>query len=184
MGLKSRTTTKEATGKVEFDDGSTNYDEATDGQLEEQAEKTTTCPECGEEPDGTADHELVKTGFLRDRQLYQCENGHTWTHSVPIAKEGDERGNVTCENESCECEFCRVSELHVNMQEMFNAVRKAGSEDFQEVKQFIDPDKVLQATLICPECKYERTETLHVNINRMSSIVGFPDITGSTTGAT
>lgn len=125
----------------------------------------TTCPYCGADvhDDNVVKHRLSAMGYIHDDIEMECDEcGQTWPLGVPVGEfEGDEAEKLFCS--SCESRFMRIHRVAPR----WNS----------------DPDnRKVMLHLKCPNCYYFEKQQRDVGPNGRS-LVGYPDITGSTDGA-
>jgi uncharacterized Zn finger protein len=119
------------------------------------------CPECGAEIDDeqVVEHRLSTMGYLHDDVAMECDEcGATWPYGVPV---GDHEPEHDLRCPSCGHDYMRVHRV---------------------APRWEDDVRVVMLHLKCPECYYFEKQQREVGPHG-KSLVGYPDITGSTDGA-
>lgn len=177
MDLKERFEPMEATGKVVYESGETNVEESAE-QLRgpnftgtpDDAERQpvpdeSMCPYCGGEPtdESARDHQLSAIGYMHDDIRMECADCDTqWTCGVPIGEVDDGRAeDLFCD--SCTQRYMRIHRVAPDWNARENRKR-------------------VLLHLKCPNCFYFDKAVRDCGPKGIS-LVGYPDITGSTEDA-
>lgn len=163
-----------ATGTVVYGEETTGADDEETTVVSNETDETivsqpvpdeTSCPYCGGTPtDASAqNHHLSAMGYLHDDIQMECaECDSTWACGVPVGEFEDERAQeLWCD--SCEQRLMRVHRIHPDWDSTSDR-------------------RVIRIHLKCPNCFYF-TKLARQCGPRGISLMGYPDITGSTDGA-
>lgn len=177
-GLMGRVEAKTAVGRVEYGDGSTNYEDADDpetaaGQEDDRdvpldyqpVPSESSCPYCGGDPTDRTErhHSLSALGYLHDDVQMECADcGRTWPCGVPVGEyDGPGAEELFCD--SCEQRYMRVHRVNC---------------DPRDRRDYY----IIHLKCPNPECYY------FDKIQREpdgggTALLGYPDITGSVENA-
>lgn len=176
--LRDRIEAKTAIGRVEYEDGSTNFEDADDpttiagseGDRNENLDyqpvpSDSACPYCGGDPTERSrrHHTLSDLGYLHDDIQMECsECGQTWPCGVPVG-EYDGPGGEDLFCSSCEKRYMRVHRINWDRQ---------GRRDYFIVH------------LKCPNPNcYYFAKTKREPDSGGTALIGYPDITGDVENA-
>lgn len=162
--------------------------EVTEVALEEQSlpKRDFACPYCGSpaSEESVVKHRLSNNGYLHDDITLVCErdDAHKWTHGVPIGEHDLDFGDELA------CPVCTYpSGLGERVKRW--VVRRLGYDPDPELlvhRAQVQPDneygEVVSFHLKCPRCYFFET-TQRVPDESRTALVGYPAITGQTTGA-